>query len=120
MALPLCNRIIPCPSTSTPAENKLEDVHMWGSWFANPCKLICLSIILGCLQVPALYAQLENGAILGTVRDPSQAVIPGAKVTLTDEQTGLVLSTTTSESGTYTFTPIKIGTYTVSAEFRGF
>jgi Carboxypeptidase regulatory-like domain/TonB-dependent Receptor Plug Domain len=93
---------------------------MWGSWFANPCKLICLSIILGCLQVPALYAQLENGAILGTVRDPSQAVIPGAKVTLTDEQTGLVLSTTTSESGTYTFTPIKIGTYTVSAEFRGF
>ncbi len=93
---------------------------MWGLRSASTRKLIRLSVILGCVHVPLVYAQLENGAILGTVRDPSQAVIPGAKVTLTNEQTGLTLSTTASESGTYTFTPIKIGTYTVSAEFRGF
>ncbi|HLJ16672.1 MAG TPA: TonB-dependent receptor [Bryobacteraceae bacterium] len=83
-------------------------------------KLISLIGALVCLESPLLHAQLESGAILGTVTDPSQAVIPGAKVTLTNEETGFTVSTTTAEGGTYAFTPIKIGTYTVTAEFRGF
>jgi len=69
-------------------------------------KLIFLSVVLVCLESPALLAQLENGAILGTIADQSRAVIPGATVT--------------AAGGTYSFTPIKIGAYTVSAEFRGF
>lgn len=73
-----------------------------------------------CLGLRPLNAQLESGAILGTVTDPSQAVIPNAKVTLTNEETGLTVSTLSGPGGTYSFTPIKIGTYTVSAEFRGF
>jgi hypothetical protein len=67
-----------------------------------------------------LYAQLENGAILGTVSDQSGAVIPNVKVTLTNEGTALTLSTVTASGGTYAFTPIKIDTYTVAAEFQGF
>lgn len=83
-------------------------------------KLTLLCAVLACLGSPILYAQRENGAILGTVTDQSGAVIPGAKVTLTSEDTGLVVSTVTASGGTYSFTPIKIGTYTVTAEYQGF
>ena len=41
-------------------------------------KPIFLSVVLVCLESTALYAQLENGAILGTVTDQSRAAIPGA------------------------------------------
>ena len=65
-------------------------------------------------------AQVDQGTISGTVSDPSGAVVPNAQVTLTDIQTGLVLSTKSNQSGTYVFSPIKIGSYTVSASAQGF
>lgn len=65
-------------------------------------------------------AQVDTGAILGTVKDQSGAVIPGAKVTLTNEGTGFAITTTTGADGTYVFRPIKIGNYSVAAEFTGF
>jgi hypothetical protein len=68
----------------------------------------------------ALYAQVDTGAILGVVRDASGAVIPGAKVTVRNEGTSLTQSTTTSESGTYIFAPLKIGAYSVEVEKEGF
>jgi hypothetical protein len=69
---------------------------------------------------PRLFAQVDTGAILGTVKDISGAVIPGAKIVLTNEQTGLTLSATSDSSGNYIFTPIKIGSYSVKAQFKGF
>ncbi len=93
---------------------------MWRTKSIGSRKPILLSVILVCLGSPAIYAQLESGAILGTVTDQSRAVIPGAKVILTNEETGFTVSTITASGGTYAFTPIKIGTYAVSAEFRGF
>jgi hypothetical protein len=57
---------------------------------------------------------------LGTVRDQSGAVVPNAKVTLINEGTSLTLSKTSEADGVFIFTPIKIGTYTVEAEFQGF
>ena len=67
-----------------------------------------------------LCAQVDTGAILGTVTDQSGAVIAGATVSLKNEGTNATLSTTTGPDGTYKFTPLKIGTYTVSATFKGF
>jgi hypothetical protein len=67
-----------------------------------------------------LRAQVDTGAILGTVTDQSGAVISGATVTLKNEGTNATLSTTTGQDGGYKFTPLKIGTYTVSASFKGF
>ncbi|MGH9430429.1 MAG: carboxypeptidase regulatory-like domain-containing protein [Terriglobia bacterium] len=69
---------------------------------------------------PSLFAQVDTGAILGTVKDQSGAVIPGAKVSLTNEGTGLTLTNTSDSSGNYTFTPIKIGSYSVTAQYQGF
>src|SRR5437588_702374 len=65
-------------------------------------------------------AQVDAGAISGTVKDSSGGVVPGAKVTLTNEDTGQQLSTTSSSAGEYVFAPIKIGHYSVSAELQGF
>jgi len=67
-----------------------------------------------------LQAQVDTGTILGTVRDASGAVVPGAKITITNEGTSVAQSTTTSASGNYVFTPLRIGTYTVEVEQPGF
>jgi hypothetical protein len=69
--------------------------------------------------LPAL-TQVDAGAVRGTVTDPSGAVLPDAKVTLTSEGTGLTMSSTTGKDGTFTFSPVKIGSYTLSAEAPGF
>ncbi|PYV14847.1 MAG: hypothetical protein DMG21_16885, partial [Acidobacteria bacterium] len=67
-----------------------------------------------------LFAQVDTGAVLGTVKDQSGAVVPGAKVTLTNEGTSLSITTTSGADGSYEFTPVKIGTYTVTVEAQGF
>jgi hypothetical protein len=67
-----------------------------------------------------LSAQVDTGTILGTVRDSSGAVVPQAKVTVTNEGTGSAQSTFSNESGSYVFTPLRIGTYTVQVEQPGF
>jgi hypothetical protein len=82
--------------------------------------LLTSLVFIGLVMVPVLKAQLDTGAILGTVKDQSGAVIPGAKVTVTNEGTAFTLVTVTSGTGTYEFTPLKIGTYSISAEFQGF
>jgi Carboxypeptidase regulatory-like domain/TonB dependent receptor-like, beta-barrel len=68
----------------------------------------------------SLFAQVDTGAILGTVKDQSGAVIPGAKVSVTNEGTGLTLSAVSDSSGNYTFTPVRIGSYSVTAQYKGF
>lgn len=74
-------------------------------------------ILLGSGQA---IAQIDTGAILGTVRDQTGAVVPGAKVTLINQGTGLELIQTANGSGIYVFTPIKIGTYRVTVSQPGF
>src|SRR5581483_4211598 len=68
----------------------------------------------------SVYAQIDQGGIVGTVYDRSGAVIVGATVTATDKETGLALTATTQRDGTYVFNPIKIGTYDVTVEKSGF
>jgi Carboxypeptidase regulatory-like domain/TonB dependent receptor len=80
--------------------------------------LFCGALLL--VQPSPLRAQIDQGAIRGTVQDPSGGVIPGAKVTLTNEETGLALETSSGGDGTYTFSPIKIGTYSVATTKEGF
>src|SRR5271157_1068618 len=67
-----------------------------------------------------LFAQVDTGTILGTVKDSSGAVVANAEVTITNPETGFSQTTKTSDVGSYIFTPIKIGTYTVQATLAGF
>jgi hypothetical protein len=72
------------------------------------------------LGVTLSLAQVDVGSISGSIRDPSGAVIPGTRVTVTNEGTSLSISTLTNRSGWFTFTPVRIGSYTVAAEYKGF
>jgi Carboxypeptidase regulatory-like domain len=74
------------------------------------------------LLFPALAAvgQVDQGTITGLVQDPSGAVVPNAKVTVTATDTGLVLERNANGSGNYTFSPLKIGNYKISATAPGF
>jgi outer membrane receptor protein involved in Fe transport len=65
-------------------------------------------------------AQTATGQITGTIRDSSGAVLPQATVMLKNLDTGLTRSTSTSGSGDYSFTLLPVGSYTVSAEQKGF
>ncbi|MEO8130391.1 MAG: carboxypeptidase regulatory-like domain-containing protein, partial [Bryobacteraceae bacterium] len=65
-------------------------------------------------------AQFESADVLGTVSDNSRAVMSKASVTLTNEQTGLEAKSITNENGEFTFSNVKIGTYSLAAEAPGF
>ena len=76
---------------------------------------LCLLLIAG-----SASAQVDQGAITGTVTDNTGAIVPDAQVTLRATDTGLTLQNKSNGSGSYTFSPIKIGNYTVSAFAPGF
>jgi hypothetical protein len=76
-------------------------------------------ILIFACALPA-SAQLDTGTIVGTVRDQSAAVVPGATVTATQESTGTAATAVTTEKGQFVFPNLKIGTYTIAAELPGF
>jgi hypothetical protein len=66
-------------------------------------------------------AQTANTAtVLGTVTDPSGAVIGGATVTLTNTGTGISQTTAANSAGQYTFPSVRPGTYSVKVTMTGF
>jgi hypothetical protein len=67
-----------------------------------------------------VFAQRDLGTIVGTVTDPSGASIANAKVTITEDATGLQYSTLTGGGGDYIRPALKPGTYTVRVEAPGF
>jgi hypothetical protein len=68
----------------------------------------------------AAWAQTATGQITGTVRDVTGAVIPGVKVTVTNQLTSMARETNTSETGDYVVPLLPVGVYTVTAERQGF
>src|SRR5581483_11621345 len=65
-------------------------------------------------------AQIVRGSITGRVADSTGAPVPDAKITVTNEQTGIAVHLASGESGTYTVPELNPGTYTVSVEKTGF
>jgi len=82
--------------------------------------LVLLSVVaIGFLPVSAKADNLY-ASIRGTVTDPTGAVISGAKLTVTNAATGIVFSTTSSSSGTFSFLQLPIGDYSLRTEQTGF
>ncbi len=67
-----------------------------------------------------LVAQQNYGKILGTVTDPGGAVIPGAKVTVTNTATSVSHDAITDKDGFYQVLSLPIGNYAVTVEKTGF
>src|SRR6266571_3573752 len=82
------------------------------------CVFIMTLVVLLCSF--ALFAQGNFGRILGRVKDPTGAVLPGATVNIIDTQRGLARTLTTDEVGQYNAPTLIPGTYTDRVEFPGF
>jgi hypothetical protein len=80
---------------------------------------IVLGVILA-LSFSYAHAVEVTARIKGTVTDPSGAVVAKAQVTVTNADTGVVSTTTTSDSGDYIFPALPVGTYTIKVEAPGF
>ena len=78
--------------------------------------LLSLVLLLTCL---AGHAQ-QNSTITGTVLDKVGAAIPGAEVTLTQQQTGFVSKSISNDTGNFTFNGLNVGTYDLKATAKGF
>jgi hypothetical protein len=81
---------------------------------------ICVLCALLLLTAGVGYSQAVNATLLGTVTDSSGAIVPNAKVTVTEVNTGVNRSGQTNESGNYTFPDMAPGQYAVTVELMGF
>jgi hypothetical protein len=79
-----------------------------------------MALILGVVLAPLLSAQDSTARLLGTVTDPTGAVIPAANVVVRNVATGLERRAVANESGNYSIPALPIGQYTVTAESAGF
>jgi hypothetical protein len=71
-------------------------------------------------SVMTLKAQTITGSVNGTVTDPSGAILPKAKVTATNVDTGVTTTATTNSDGIYNIQFLQIGRYKVAIESPGF
>ena len=77
-------------------------------------------LVLAALCAGTAQAQVDTGSILGTVRDKSGAVVPGATVSVREATTNALTTLTADAAGNYVATPLRIGTYSVTVELAGF
>ncbi len=78
-------------------------------------------MMMACLLPAKALAQGETtSAIVGQVRDTTDAVVPGAAVTITNQETGLKRTARTDDAGRFNFPQLKPGAYSVRAEAQGF
>jgi len=78
---------------------------------------LCVGVVLCSV---ASFAQTNTTALSGIVQDSSGAFIPNATLTLSNIETGLQFTTTTTNQGDYAFNQIVPGHYTISAHANGF
>ena len=84
---------------------------------------LALSLLVVCflsLAAVTAFSQTVQGVITGRVFDPSGAAIPGATVTITNNGTGVSQSARTGDNGTYRFSLVPPGAYTIKAMASGF
>src|SRR5262249_8042070 len=86
--------------------------------FNFPTAMIALVFALA-LATPVFGQQAATATIEGVVTDPQNAIIPGAKVTVKNVDTGLTRDGATDDSGIYRIAALPPGTYQISAGGKG-
>src|SRR6516225_9445419 len=85
----------------------------------NP-RWICTLLVIALAGSSIAFCQAVNASLVGTITDSSGAVVPNARIMITETRTGVSRTTAANESGNYTFSDLPPGTYTVTAEQTGF
>ena len=81
---------------------------------------LALLILFLPLSQRILHAQVDTGSIVGTVLDSSGAALPAATLTVSEPSTGRKQSQVSGQDGSFSFTPLRIGTYTLTVTKPGF
>ena len=85
--------------------------------------LACMLSMLSVVTILSSFSHSQtatSGAVVGTVTDPSGAVVAGATITLTDKATGVARTASTNSSGRYIFVDVNPGVYSVIINKAGF
>jgi len=82
--------------------------------------LACAAAALLCLALPTHSLAQVNASVGGTVSDSSGAIIPKVTVTAKNDNTGVTTTAQTNDAGSYSFSSLQPGKYTVTAENAGF
>ena len=115
------NGAFPVGARSAHAPAGATSSHEWSaSLFRSFAGALLFFLAFACSVPSMLHAQVQNGAITGTVTDPNNAVVQQADVTLTQKATNLVLHGQTNNEGVYAFPLLLPGPYTVAVEKPGF
>jgi hypothetical protein len=88
--------------------------------FSAFCLFACSFALLPCAAPLLAQSTIATGSIQGTLTDSSGGVVPAARVTITNKDTGQVLGVTTTSTGTYNSGALVPGNYVVRAEVKGF
>src|SRR5712692_7380162 len=78
------------------------------------------TLLILILTTSPLWSQLPTATLNGVVSDPKDLAVAGAKVTLTNQGTGVTREAKTSSEGQYVFTELPPGVYTLRIEMQGF
>jgi len=78
-----------------------------------------LFLLFALISASAAFGQ-ATGGLSGTVKDPNNAVVPGANVTVRNTATNLTRVAATNDEGRWTIIQLPVGIYTVSYEKEGF
>src|ERR1039457_125490 len=81
---------------------------------------IPLMLMLGIVLLSTIAYSQDTASILGTVTDQTGGAVPNAKIAITNTDTGIVHSTTTNATGSYSAHELPFGHYAVKVEGPGF
>src|SRR5215217_6178688 len=76
--------------------------------------LLCILVLSGIVD-----AQSNKGSIIGTVKDPNDAIVPNAKVTVANNANGETRETTSDEGGDFAVANLDPGNYKITVEASG-
>src|SRR5579864_1905348 len=93
----------------------MEACYMTALSRVNLCVLLGVTLVLSGICA----GQIKSGTIVGSVTDPSGAVIPGATVTVINEETNVATTTVSDKSGAFTVPYLQPGTYSVNVDKTG-
>jgi hypothetical protein len=94
----------------------LDSIHRVRTSLAFGVALLLFTLLLPLSS----RAQLYSGSVTGVVTDPSGATVPGAKVTLVDQNKGYPFPATTDSAGRYLIRSVPPGSYKIRVEAKGF
>jgi hypothetical protein len=107
-------------SQFAPSCGKNNPKNLQTEWLAGLLLFLLLVSGLGSQLSWSQTAATTGGTIIGTVTDPSGAIVPRANVVLTDTKTGVKRTSSTNDNGTYLFSKLPPSTYDMSVSQSGF